>query len=528
MAFIVYKRSAGLAPTDGMGGGGGVMGMGNGWQPVYSPKPASGGLVSCAFDSKKDRRDVSDDKSPLAPIQHSGTQTRSANSASATNTAAFAFLASRPPASVQDYRSRQSALQSSSSSPSLSPSPPTSVSSPSNATLRLPSYHPIPPTHPHHIANMACVQEPRSATGPSTGMSPLFSGPPAGPSPFYPQLRDPLAPPPIDSLPPELLDAVLAAFPTPALLPLASVSRRFHVLVARLLYRRLRRAVALANYQLILACYHPSAKISTPYLHCAYLGTDGLSDDPNDDTLLERLPNMYSRFRPVPPDEADVHVRNYRAIRRTMNFFMLSDTASGGTAATALQTVANGEGGPVEASQIPLVAYDVHLDEGELFSQLCTVTNLVKTSSRPGLFLNCVNINDGVIRVWRDWLSGRVKDQADRSDKKGEKVKDDRREEKEKKIPSIADDPNQHVLWAYTGKHVGMRFRVTERASPLAQPPNLANNRRATAPVEEPPVSFQLEYEELVVQTYELLLAMEAAEVQDATSSGRGVIVASL
>ncbi|CAK7225725.1 hypothetical protein SCUCBS95973_005960 [Sporothrix curviconia] len=523
MAFIIYD-SSGLAPKDGMGMGMGTgmgLGCGCGWRPVYSPK-AAGGLMSSALQRK--------DQDSTSPHTRTSTRYYSASaSAVAANTASFAILASRPPALVTSSRPLHPLHPSSSSSASLSPS--------SNVASRRPSsYHPVPPIHPHYIA-----------MGGATGLSrpqqqqqpPPFSGP---------QLRDPSGPPPIDALPPELLDAVLATFPTPALLPLAAVSRRFYLIVARLIYRRLRRAVALANYQLLLACYHPSAKISTPYLHCAYLGTDGLDDDPDagpDDALfLQRLPGMYSRFRPVPPDDADVHVRNYRAIRRTMNFFMLSDTASGGTPATALQTVAGGgrgeggkrgkSGGPATATQAPMVAYDVHLDEGELFSQLCTVTNLVKTSSQPGLFLNCVNINDGVIRVWRDWLSGRVTDRQGgrKEDKEKEKKEKKKDKEKSQSFPSIADDPNQHVLWAYTGKHVGMRFRVTERASPLEQAVDNNNDnnnqRRATAPVEEPAVSFQLEYEELVVRTYELLLALEAAEVRDATSSGRGIIVASL
>ncbi|KJR81938.1 uncharacterized protein SPSK_03425 [Sporothrix schenckii 1099-18] len=344
------------------------------------------------------------------------------------------------------------------------------------------------------------------------------------------------SPPPVNSLPPELLDDVLNFFPTSALLKFAGVNRRFHNVVARLLYRRLRHAVALANHQLILACYHPSAKISSPHLNCAYLGTEGLdlpcpesgADNGPEDTL-RRLPTMYSRFRPVPPSASDVHVRNYRAIRRTMNFFLLSDTTSGGTAATALQTVKEGTAGA--ASGPPLVCYDVHLDEGELFSQLCTVTNLVKTSGQPGMFLNCVNINDGVIRVWRDWLDTRAtattaaEGAASASASASTKTAS-------QKPPSIA-DTSQHVLWAYTGKHVGMRFRVTERAVPanrLVTAAQLDNERfrRATMPPEEPPVSFVLEYEELLVRTYELLLAMEAVEAQDASHGMRGVVMSSL
>lgn len=355
---------------------------------------------------------------------------------------------------------------------------------------------------------------------------------------FVPRYPPPTTayPPPIALLPPELLDEVLASFPTPALLTFAGVNRRFHNIVARLLYRRLRRAVALANHQLILACYHPSAKISSPYLNCAYLGTEGLdlpcfdtaADNSPEGTLL-RLPTMYSRFRPAPPTESDVHVRNYRAIRRTMNFFLLSDTTSGGTAATALQTVKEGKAN--DKGSVPLVSYDVHLDEGELFSQLCTVTKLVKTSAQPGLFLNCANINDGVIRVWRDWLDRRVADTTNAAEDAAKNGKD---KDTARSIPSIA-DTNQHVLWAYTGKHVGMRFRVTERTVPqrvlaaaaAAQPDN-ERFRRSTMPAEEPPVSFMLEYEELLVRTYELLLAMEAVEVQDATNETRGVVVASL
>lgn len=392
----------------------------------------------------------------------------------ATNTAAFAFLASRPPAP-----------------------PPSSE----------------PPSSPRPPLAMACVQETPRRCLASEGA-------------------------PIDGLPTELLDDVLASFPTPALLPLAGVCRRFHALVSRLLYRRLRRAVALARYQLILACYHPSAKISTPYLHCQYLGTDDL-DGPADhdapDNALHRIATMYSRFRPVPPSDADVHVRNYRAIRRTMNFFMLSDMASGGTAATALQTVAGAPargGTPASPASLaspatsgdalPLVAYDVHLDEGELFSQLCTVTSLVRTGARPGLFLNCVNIDDGVIRVWRDWLSQRVRPAAAAAVAASPSATEAGGNQA---IPSVV-DTDQHILWAYTGKHVGMRFRVTEGDQPTDHENRFT--RRATALVEEPAVSYQLEYEELLVRTYALLLAVETAAAQETAQSSRGVVVASL
>lgn len=216
------------------------------------------------------------------------------------------------------------------------------------------------------------------------------------------------------------------------------------------------------------------------------MGTDGLDqatngmDDVPGSTLL-RLPNMYSRFRPLPYDYRDAHVRNYRAIRRTMNFFMYSE-ASAGTPGTSAITAAKHRDhkGAAEDDSPPLVSYDVYLDESELFSQLCTVTNLVKTGPRRGLFLSCANINHGVIRVWRDWLSRRNDARTGEQRGKG----------KGRARVDLADPKQDAVLWAYTGKHVGMRFRVTETTAPS----------ETAAPVlgvasDDLPISYQLEYE---------------------------------
>jgi hypothetical protein len=42
--------------------------------------------------------------------------------------------------------------------------------------------------------------------------------------------------------------------------------------------------------------------------------------------------------------------------------------------------------------------------DDESFAQLCTITNLVRMGPKPGLFRSHINMSDGVIRVWRDWL----------------------------------------------------------------------------------------------------------------------------
>jgi hypothetical protein len=56
----------------------------------------------------------------------------------------------------------------------------------------------------------------------------------------------------------------------------------------------------------------------------------------------------------------------------------------------------------------------VHLDSHELFSQFCTIANLVTVGPRRGLFLSVVNVEDKVMRVWRAWLDERA--QASRAE----------------------------------------------------------------------------------------------------------------
>lgn len=86
------------------------------------------------------------------------------------------------------------------------------------------------------------------------------------------------------------------------------------------------------------------------------------------------------------------------------------------------------------------------LDAGELFTQLCAVIHLVKMAKK-GVFANLVDVSDGMIRVWRDWL----KDMA----AAGLKGDDD-----------IVNDPSQDkgILWVNKGdKAVGIRCAVKER-----------------------------------------------------------------
>ncbi|KAJ3571216.1 hypothetical protein NPX13_g5458 [Xylaria arbuscula] len=280
----------------------------------------------------------------------------------------------------------------------------------------------------------------------------------------------------IDSLPNELILNVLDALPTRSLLPLAAVSRRFHGLVGRLYYYRLVEATSLQGRELTLECYHPIDRVSTPSLFSKYIATDGLSEA-GEDATLEDLNRLYSRFNLHLGDE------NQRPRSRWP---------------TARVTAGIEE--PL-AEKIP--SYDVHLDGDEDFTQLCAVTNLVKVGPRRGLLLSVDTVKDGILRVWRDWL----REQAERLST-----------EQQQAGPTNLNDSS--ILWVDSAKSVGVRFRVVPREE--GQAPLLLRRN------ENPPVSYTLEYQELIVRTNRLQLALETSEAQQVTHAGKAIIIASI
>jgi hypothetical protein len=229
---------------------------------------------------------------------------------------------------------------------------------------------------------------------------------------------------------------ILEPFSTQELLPLALVSQRFYGLVSRLHYARLVEAIALQDYELILECYHPSAKISTPYMFCDYLGTDGLEQVGRDPTL-RGMCGLYSRFRPVLGEEA----RRPRARYATRG-------------------VLNGVDEPI----IEQPSHDIHLESSELFSQICTVINMIKVGPRRSIILSCINLVDCVVRVWREWLANEASNAAFVQLKSG-----------------------SSTIWTDENKNFGLRLKVVEK--PELQAPILVG------PGEDPPVSYIIEYE---------------------------------
>ncbi|KAK3486080.1 uncharacterized protein B0T23DRAFT_415764 [Neurospora hispaniola] len=328
----------------------------------------------------------------------------------------------------------------------------------------------------------------------------------------------------MDSLPNEILNDILDLLPTRALLPLVRVNSHFYSVALHILHQRLLQAAALPEHRLILECYHPSAKLSTPYLYCDYLRTDKIGAGPNGDEeangpepepTLAGLKGLYSHFRPVVQEEN--RRPRLRYPRRQQ------------------QQANNGEPSTNAADHRP--SEEVFLDEGELFSQLCCTTNLVKVGPKPGFFLSNVNVSDGIMRVWRSWLSDQTKStlssvassasssttdlhaNAKRSAQR-EATREKATESPEERLARLAEaKAARTVLWADPERNVGVRFRVTKKATD-----DYINNRhyRREQPLlvpadeafdeEEQPVAYQLEFDEVLVRSSRLLFTMQKSE----------------
>ncbi|KAF9893792.1 hypothetical protein FE257_009962 [Aspergillus nanangensis] len=213
---------------------------------------------------------------------------------------------------------------------------------------------------------------------------------------------------------------ILSPFPTRVLLPLTTVSQRFHALILRILHNRLLVSASLKEYKLILECFHPTSKLTEPHVFCKYLGTDGLSnkyegkgslyENVTTAQQLGRLSSLYSRFRPE---------------------VTVEESASGH------RLTPSTDNEPLSPDQL-VVTRPINLEEDENFSQLCVVVNIVKVMPGSNLLLSTITVEDGVIRVFRDWL----------------------KEHKEhgrlnKEVP---------ILWVGQNKNVGLKVRVREKS----------------------------------------------------------------
>ncbi|KAL6710918.1 hypothetical protein ACN47E_006793 [Coniothyrium glycines] len=304
-------------------------------------------------------------------------------------------------------------------------------------------------------------------------------------------------------LPNELLLHLFAPTPTPELLHYTPVSQRIYTIILRILQNRLVAAAELHSHTLLLECYHPSAKLTEPPYFCASLGTDGLSRydevDPGKKNVgrLGEMRNMYSRFRPY-RRELEVGGRRVRP----------GDVPGSRTFPGTVQDRYQGE----------TVKQLLGLEAHELFTQLVAQTNLVKIGPRNGLFTSFVDVEEGVVRVWRDWLNDTVARGLMGSAASSRDIAQDTSNRED--VESNCDLNDARILWVSPARNTGIRFNVRER------------KLRRDIPIliradEDMPVTYEIEYDELLIRTSHLLLMLEESMVQEDNSSGKAVVFGS-
>lgn len=97
---------------------------------------------------------------------------------------------------------------------------------------------------------------------------------------------------------------------------------------------------------------------------------------------------------------------------------------------------------------------EIRLNGHERFYELCVVANLVQVRPGTSLLLSVSNIQDGVVRLWREWLH--------RQSQKLKKATQAAKEEEldEIQMPSDGDD----MLWVDEAKTVGLKMRVRPKS----------------------------------------------------------------
>lgn len=269
---------------------------------------------------------------------------------------------------------------------------------------------------------------------------------------------------------------------TPELLPLAPLSLRIYTIILRILHNRLVLASELESHSVLLECFHPSAKLTEPPYFCSYRGTDGLKrydelaeDDTNLAKRLGEMRGIYSRFRPYRRELE----RGDRRVKK------LDGDSSGRTIAG---TAGDGfEGDPVK--QI------LSLEGHELFTQLVSQTNLVKLGPRHGLFTCFVPVEEGVVRVWRDWLQDMAAGNRNKNHDQAEIVEELGTQKGKEKVvdQENSTDPkavgNQSIIWIGPNKNTGISLTVREKKYRRDIPILVRTDE------EDMPVSYEIEFD---------------------------------
>lgn len=283
--------------------------------------------------------------------------------------------------------------------------------------------------------------------------------------------------------PNELILHILSPFTTQSLLNIAPVSHRIHSLIYRLILNRLCIAANPPDHTLLLECYHPSAKLTEPALYCTYLSTPGLPSDlscnipppqpfPDDASLpsFTTLRTVYSHFRPQRrlPDRMVPTPRH-----------PAGDVPGSRTHPTSSSSRAARLARFEEQAATDCVRQVVNLEGHELFTQLCANANLVRPGPRRGLFGSIQQVEEGVVRIWREWL-GRV---VERGGSQMESV------EESSASGAARMQGEESILWIDAKKNVGLRVRVYKRDLRRSMPVLWSASEDDVA------VSYEIEYQ---------------------------------
>lgn len=283
-------------------------------------------------------------------------------------------------------------------------------------------------------------------------------------------------------LPNELLIHLLTPMTTPELLPLAPLSHRIYTIVLRILHNRLVIASELYSHSVLLECFHPSAKLTEPPYFCSYLGTDGLTTydelPEHEKNLAKRLGDMrkmYSRFRPH-RRELESGGRRVRPPGDIPGSRTFPGTARDGFEGDTVKQI-------------------LSLDANELFTQLIAQTYLVQIGPRHGLFSCPVEVQEGIIRVWREWLRDMTAKKDGARPQRQENVEElgkgtGKASANEVLLLETSDDmKGDNILWVSSNKNTGIRFKVRERKLRRDIP------ILVRADEEDMPVSYEIEYD---------------------------------
>jgi hypothetical protein len=195
-------------------------------------------------------------------------------------------------------------------------------------------------------------------------------------------------------------------------------------------------------------------------------------DEANIGERLGKMRSMYSRFR---PHQRELEETGRRVLARP------GDVPGSRTFPGAAKEKYEGE----------TVKQILSLEGHELFTQLVSQTNLVKIGPRHGLFTCFVDVEEGVMRVWKDWLAERAATgRQERAAALAEPVqevgkgKEIVRGEIEEKVD--LDDPR--ILWVSASRNTGISFNVRERKFRRDTPILIRTD-------EDLPVTYEIEYD---------------------------------